>query len=132
MGEDLDPLTTDALRKTNRGILLMMLVALALLGMAGFAFGGTRFGIGVLLGGGLAFINYRWLDRSTRGVLTDNAMASMSILTFKYVLRYFAVGALLLIVFWTDLLPVTSVIVGLSIFAIGVLAQGIRSIFTRS
>lgn len=110
----------------------MMIAALTIAAAAGFGFGGTRFGIGVLLGGGIAFVNYYWLDRSTRGVLKDDAMASMSILTFKYVLRYFAIGALLLAIFWTNVLPVTAVITGLAIFAIAVVARGIKSIFTSS
>lgn len=131
MQEDLDPLTIDAVRETNRGILIMMLLALAAISGAGFVFGGASFGAGVLLGGGLAFVNYYWLDRSTRGALTDNAMASMSILTLKYVLRYVIIGALLLLVFWSDVLPVAAVIAGLAIFAVAVAAQGIRSIFTN-
>ncbi len=126
-------MTTGALRQTNRGILISMVAVLAIAAAAGFAFAGMRFGIGVLLGGGLAFINYYWLERSTRTMMTDeNALASTGTLAIKYVLRYFGIGALLLIVFWTGVLPVAAVIAGLATFAAAVVAQGIKSIFTSS
>ena len=48
---------------TNRGILIMMTVLVAGGSIAGFAIEGTRWGLGVLLGGILAFLNYLWLDR---------------------------------------------------------------------
>jgi hypothetical protein len=132
MGEDVDPLTTNSLRATNRGIFRMMLVALAVATAVGFEFVGQRFGFGVMLGGAFAFINYFWLDRSTKAMMAESAMASTSILALKYVLRYVAIGGLLLLIFWSDVLPVTAVIVGLSIFAIAVVAQGLKSIFTGS
>ena len=130
--EDLDPLTTETLRETNRGILVMMVAALGLATVAGFAFAGTRFGVGVLLGGGIAFINYYWLDRSTTVMMKGDALESTATLAIKYVLRYFAIGALLMLIFWTGVLPVTAVIIGLGIFAIAVVAQGVRSIFKNS
>jgi hypothetical protein len=59
-------------------------------------------------------------------------MASTGILAIKYMLRYAAIGAVLLLIFLTDLLPVAAVIAGLAAFAVAVVVQGLRNIFTSS
>ena len=110
-----------------------MMAGLVVLGTAlGLLFAGGRFGIGVLSGGILAFLNYLWLDRSTRGMLGEpTPMATTGILAMKYFLRYVAILGVLVLIFWTDIMPVTAVILGLSAFAFAVVAQGIKSIFSK-
>lgn len=133
MGEDTEPELRSVPAITNRGILIMMAAVAALSTLAGFVFVGVRFGLGVIFGGILAFINYLWLDRSTRAMLgQETAMATTGILAMKYFLRYAAILALLVLIFWTDVLPVTAVVLGLSAFALAVVVQGLRSIFFRS
>ena len=110
-----------------------MMAGLVVLGtVLGLILGGSRFGLGVLFGGGLSFVNYLWLDRSTRGMLGEpTPMATTGILTMKYFLRYAAILGILVLIFWTDILPVTAVILGLSAFAFAVVAQGLKSIFSK-
>lgn len=115
---------------SNRGILIMMAVIVAVSSILGFIFGGLAFGIGVIFGGGLSFVNYLWLSRSTRAMLSENAIPeTTATLAIKYFLRYAAILSLLLAIFWTNILPVTAVIVGLSAFAFAVVAHGVKSIF---
>ena len=132
MDEPNDPLTGAASVITNRGILIIMAVLVAVGSVAGFAFRDMRWGVGVLLGGGLAFLNYLWLDRSTKALLVPNPMATTGVLAMKYVLRYVVIGAVLFAVFYTDVLPVTAVIAGLATFAIAVVIRGIQNIFISS
>jgi hypothetical protein len=133
MDEDTDPIVGGVSVITNRGILIMMAAVAAISTVAGFAIGGAKFGIGVIFGVGLAFINYLWLERSTRAMMGgDTSMATTPILAMKYFLRYIAVLAMLVLIFWTNVLPVTAVILGLSAFALAVVAHGIKSIFVRS
>lgn len=110
-----------------------MMAALVALGtIAGLLFQGARFGTGVVFGGVLSSVNYLWLDRSTRGMLGEpTPMATTGILAMKYFLRYAAILGILVLIFWTDVLPVTAVILGLSAFAFAVVAEGLRSIFTK-
>ena len=110
-----------------------MMAALVVLGtVLGLILGGTGFGSGVLFGGILSFMNYLWLDRSTRGMLGEpTPMATTGILAMKYFLRYAAILAVLVLIFWTDVLPVTAVILGLSAFAFAVVAEGMKSIFSK-
>ena len=131
MGENLDPLITDSGIKpiSHRGILVVM-AAVAIAGaLLGFVLQGTRFGVGILFGGVLAFINYLWLERSTRRIFDNTAVSSAGWLAAKYILRYVAIGAVLLVIYLTGVLPVTAVIAGLAAFAVAVVIQGLMNIF---
>ncbi len=134
MGEDFDPLTTesDVRPISHRGILISMLVLVLAGAAAGFLFGGGSAGFGVIFGGVLSFANYFWLERSTRAIFDQTAVASTGILAAKYILRYAAVGFVLLLVYWTNAFPVAAVILGLASFAFAVVIQGIKNIFTSS
>lgn len=134
MGEDFDPLTTGdkASAISNRGIVTMMLVLIIMGIVGGFAFGGRRIGMGVLIGGILAVVNYFWLDRSTQALFEQRAAASTVLLAAKYILRYAVIGAVLLLLYWTDAVPMAAVIAGLSAFSLAVVIQGLKNIFTSS
>lgn len=116
---------------TNRGILIMMTVLVVVGTIAGFVFGGSRFGVGVLIGGILSFLNYFWLDRSTKAMFAPEAITSTGIAALKYILRYVVIGAVLLLIFWTNVLPITAVVAGLAAFAIAVVIRGLQGIFTK-
>ena len=132
MGEDIDPLTTDNGAMSHRGILIIMAVLVIVGSAAGFAARGKLFGVGVLFGGVLAFANYFWLDRVTKAMFSGDAIYSTGILAAKYILRYAAIGLVLLAVHMTGALPIAAVIAGLAAFAFAVVIQGLRSIFTSS
>ena len=135
MDEESDLLTDSSQppREITRRRLIGWMVAFVMIAAtAGFAFGSARFGWGVLVGGILAFANFFWLDRSTR-LIFDNANVGImpSLLAVRYILRYVALGLILWLIYKTDVVPVVAVIVGLSAFAMAVVAEGISSIFSR-
>lgn len=134
MGEELDPLTTSDQPKPirHRGILIAMSAIAVLASALGFAFGGSRFGLGVIFGGILAFANYFWLDRSTRAIFAENATASTAILALKYILRYAVIGGIVFLIYLTGAFPVAAVILGLAVFAFAVVFEGLKNIFTTS
>ncbi len=132
MGENIDPLTTDNGAMSHRGILIIMAVLVVVGSGLGFAVRGTLFGVGVLFGGILAFANYFWLDRVTKAMFSGDTLHSTGILAAKYIMRYAALGLVLLAVHLTGALPLTAVIAGLAAFAFAVVIQGLRSIFTSS
>ena len=134
MGEDLEPLTTEstAMPISHRGILIAMAIVIIAAAIAGFVFGGKPFGFGVLFGGVLSFVNYFWLERSTRAIFHQTAMATTAILAAKYILRYAAIGLILLLVYKTDAFPVAAVILGLASFAFAVVLQGLKNIFSST
>jgi hypothetical protein len=134
MGEDIDPLTTESTATliSNRGIVIVMLALIVFGTLAAFAIGGRGFGSGVLIGGILAIVNYFWLERSTRALFEQRAASSATLLAAKYIIRYVAIGGVLLLIYMTGAVPIVAVILGLSAFAIAVVLQGLKSIFTSS
>ena len=133
MGDEPQPLTTEAdLRETNRGILLTMAGVVAVSAAVAAMVYGPRVGIGVIIGGLLAWLNFRWLDSSTRAIMVDPLTATTPILAMKYILRYVLIAAVLYGIWWTAVLPVAAVIAGLGSFAIAILIRGLKSIFTGS
>ena len=134
MDEDFDPPATESSVRpvSHRGILIIMSVLVVLGAVAGLVFGGQPWGIGILFGGVLSFVNYLWLERSTRAIFDQNAVATTGILAAKYILRYAAIGAVLLLIYLTGALPVAAVIAGLAAFAFAVVIEGLKNIFTSS
>lgn len=135
MDEESDLLTGDGqpLRElTRRRLMIWMSAFVILAATAGFIFGPARFGLGIFFGGILAFANFLWLDRSTKRIF-ENAVSGImpGLLAVRYILRYFALGLILWLIYRTDAFPVVAVIVGLSAFAMAVVAEGISSIFSR-
>ena len=134
MSGDLDPLTTDESTQSisHRGILIVMGAVIVVAAIAGFILGGKAFGFGVIFGGVLSFVNYFWLERSTRAMFVNAEMASTGLLAAKYILRYVALGAVLLLIYMTGIIPVAAVILGLSAFALAVVIQGLKNIISSS
>ena len=134
MGEDIDPLTTESGVKaiSHRGILIVMSVLIVVGGIGGFVFVSKPFGFGVIFGGILAYANYFWLERSTRAMFVNADMASTGLLAAKYILRYIALGAVLLLIYMVNVIPVAAVILGLSAFAFAVVIQGLKNIISSS
>jgi hypothetical protein len=134
MGEHLHPLTTDKGTQpiSHRDILIVMGVVVVVSTIAGFIFGGKAFGFGVIFGGILSYVNYFWLERSTRAMFVNAEMASTGLLAAKYILRYVALGAVLFLIYMVDVIPVAAVILGLSAFALAVVLQGLKNIISSS
>ena len=117
---------------SNRRILWMMGLVAAAAGLAGFVFVSRQFGLGVILGGVLSFINYYWLKVSLKR-LFDNAVAHGAkprFLAVRYFARYLTLGAILTVVFLTETIPVVAVIAGLSSFALAIVIEGFVRIFS--
>ncbi len=112
-----------------------ILVLMAVLGAAGAIAGAVilslRFGLGVLFGTGLAFINYYWLKHSLQRVFAEVAEGEKPrISALRYILRYVSLAAVVAIIFATDVLPVVAVILGLGAFGFAVVVDGIIRIFS--
>jgi len=133
MGEESEPLTTEAeLRHSNSGILPLMFAVVGLMTLSALAAYGVRAAIGVLVGGVLAWLNFRWLDTSTRAIMIDPLTATTSILAIRFVLRYVLIAAVVGFIWYYDLLPVVAIIAGLASFALAVVFRGLKSIFIGS
>jgi hypothetical protein len=133
MGEDFESLTSEPVALiSHSGILIVMAVLIVAGATAGFIFGGRFWGLGVLFGGILSFANYLWLERSTRAIFNQTAIATTGMLAAKYILRYVAIGLILLLVYLTGSLPIAAVILGFAAFAFAVVIQGLKNIVSSS
>lgn len=102
--------------------------------LIGGIFLSARFAAGVSLGGVLAFVNYLWLRRATAGLFrraAENSGAAWPAAA-GFLLRYVALGSVLLGIYLLRFLPMEAVILGLSSFALAVVFEGLLNIFTSS
>ncbi len=116
---------------THRRILIVM-AAVAILGsLLGFVFVSGLFGLGVLIGGVLSFVNYYWLKRSLKKIFEQAVGGEKPrFLGLRYLFRYLILGVVLTIVFLTETIPVVAVIAGLSSFALAIVIEGFIRIFS--
>ena len=115
---------------SHKRILILMAFAALLGSMAGFIFAGTRFGIGVLIGGALSLINYYWLKRSLKTVFEEAVTGEKpQFLAGRYFLRYVAFGLILTIVYLTKAVPVAAVLLGLASFALAIIFEAFIRLF---
>jgi hypothetical protein len=94
-----------------------------------------QFGLGFLIGGILAFLNYYWLKVSLRKIF-DKAIESARsgekprFLVITYFLRYLGIGAAIYIVYLTNAVPMVAVLLGLCVFALALVIEGIFRILS--
>lgn len=115
---------------SHRRILWAMAAVAVAGGLGALYFVSTQFGIGVLLGGSLALVNYYWLKVSLKRVF-DKAAAggNPGFLATKYLLRYLVFGLVLVIVFLTKTLPIVAVLLGLASFAVAIIVEALILLF---
>lgn len=115
---------------SHRRILILM----GILGVIGSIAGGSLvsplFGVGVLIGIGLAFVNYYWLKYSLKRVFENAAGGERpKVSAIRYLARYFTLAIVIAVIFATDLVPIIAVILGLAGFGFAVVTEGIVRIF---
>ena len=135
MGEDFEPSAdqSENIRPVSHERILLIMAALGILGgIAGFAFSSLRFGLGILVGTALAFVNYYWLKISLRKIFSAAQTGERPrMLAGKYFLRYVILAAVIAVIYAADLLPIVAVIAGLGAFAFAVVIEGLIRIFSK-
>src|SRR5262245_13332040 len=136
MGDESEPLTSidpPMAAISHRRILCEMAGVIAVGTIAGAAFVSVKTGIGVLVGGILAYANYFWQKHSLKAIF-DRAIDGKKtpFLALRYVLRYVVLGGALIAIYFSQTVSIFAVIFGLSSFAIAVLIEGFTSLFSSS
>lgn len=94
-----------------------------------------QFGLGFTIGGILAFLNYYWLKVSLKRIF-DKAIESAAsgekpgFLAVSYFLRYVGMGAAIYIVYLTNVVPMIAVLLGLCVFALAIVIEGLLRILS--
>ena len=134
MSEDNEPITDgheQIAPLTHRRILVLMAAVAVLSALTSFIFVNWQFGLGVLIGGVLSFVNYYWLKFSLKKVFEKTESGERPrFLGARYASRYFALAAILLLIFLTKIVPVVAVILGMASFALAIVVEGFIRIFS--
>ncbi len=111
-------------------ILWIMAIVVFIVAAGSLVFATRRVTAGLLLGGILAFVNYYWLKFALKSAFEKAVEGGKpKFLIGKYILRYFAVGAVIVLVYLTKIVSVTAVIGGLLAFAAAIIIESFILIF---
>ena len=89
-----------------------------------------RVTLGVLLGGGLSLLNYRWLHGSIAALLnvqTPGAKPRMSL--WKMAFRYLIIGGVVFAAYALNLISVPAAIAGLCSFVVALFVEAFRQFY---
>ncbi len=135
MGEDFEPSAeqSENIRPVSHERILVIMAALGIIGgIAGFAFSSLRFGLGILVGTALAFVNYYWLKSSLRKIFSAAQHGERPrMLAGKYFLRYVVLAIVVAVIYAAGLLPIVAMILGLGAFGFAVVIEGLIRIFSK-
>ncbi len=110
-------------------ILWIMAVVLSVAVIVSLFLADGRVTSGLIIGGILSFVNYYWLKFALRSVFEKAGGEKPRFLIGKYMLRYFAVGAVIVLVALTKIVSVVALIGGLLAFAAAILIESFILIF---
>lgn len=121
----------DPMPPSHDRILVVMAVLGVVGGIAGALVHSAVFGLGFLVGTGLAFGNYYWLRVTLRNVLGAAAEGHGSkIVGLKFIGRYFALASVIGIIYASGMLPIVPLILGIAGFGLATVVDGLIRIFT--
>ena len=111
-------------------VLWIMAVVLVVATIGSLIFATWHITAGLLLGGILSFANYYWLKFALKSVFEKAVEGEKpKFLVGKYILRYFAIGAVIVLVYLTEVISVAAVICGLLTFAAAILIESFILVF---
>ena len=85
---------------------------------------------GVMLGGALSILNYRWLHTSVAAIFNINlAVEKPRAGASRYVLRYLVVGALVFAAVYLQIVSLPATLVGLSAFVPALFIEALREFY---
>ena len=105
-------------------ILWIMAIVLIIATIVSLIFATWHVTAGLIIGGILSFVNYYWLKFALKSVFEKAVEGEKpKFLVGKYILRYFAIGAVIVIVYLIKVISVAAVIGGLLVFAAAILIE---------
>lgn len=109
----------------------MILAVLSVGGsIAGAALVSARFGLSLLVGCVLAFVNYYWMQRSLKKIFSKAAEGNKpSFLGAGYFIRYLVLGCVVAFFYVSQLLSVAGILIGMAGFGFAVLIEGFLRVF---
>jgi len=135
VSEDNDPVDNDQQLTTpprNERILVILAVLSVGGSIAGAALVSARFGLSLLIGCVLAFVNYYWMQHSLKKIFSSAAEGEKPrFLGAGYFIRYLVLGSVVAFFYTFDLLPISGILVGMAGFGFAVLIEGFIRVFNN-
>ena len=136
MSEDIEPSgsETGSVRSLSHERILRIMAAIGIAGaIAGVALISLSFGLGILIGTILAFVNYYWLTSSLRKIFAAAASGDPPrMLGVRYFLRYVVLAIVVAVIYVTGLVSIVALILGLGAFGFAVVIDGLIRMFSRA
>ncbi|HEX3145877.1 MAG TPA: ATP synthase subunit I [Pyrinomonadaceae bacterium] len=89
-----------------------------------------RITLGVMLGGALSVLNYRWLHTSVTAIFNINLDSERPRAgASRYILRYLVVGALVFVASYLNIVSLPATLAGLSAFVPALFVEAIREFY---
>jgi hypothetical protein len=96
---------------------------IALATVAAAIFADLRFMLGLILGGGLALLNYKWLNASLRAVLSTGSRKAPPGTTLKFIVRWLVIAAVAWAGNQTGYVDAAAILAGLFAPAVAVMIE---------
>jgi len=135
MGQTVHNMTGDALTDRNDGalerrILLVMTASVLAAVIVSVLLAPWRVTTGLMLGGGLSILNYRWLHSSVVAIIELNAQAGTAgARSLRYLLRYFVVGVAVVAAYQLQLVSLPATLAGLGAFVPALMFEALREFY---
>jgi hypothetical protein len=108
----------------------VMAVAVALAASVSALLAPWRVTTGLMLGGALSLLNYRWLSSSIAALIEAHlAGTGAGAKGSRYILRYFVITALVIVAFKLKVVSLPATIIGLSSFVIALFVGAFRQFY---
>lgn len=134
MSEDTESVVhqEDVERQLSLNRILLIMAAIGLVGsIAGFAFVSPGFGVGIILGTVLGFINLYWMKRGVAGIIGSAVKGNVPrLLAARYFLRYLLLGLIVWAAWATGVFPIGGILLGMTTFAFALVIEGFIRIFS--
>jgi hypothetical protein len=112
MSEEIDA----QLELIEKRIYRRMVYIVAISGVVSLAFASVPITLGVIVGGALSLLNFRWLQASVRAIFPADNKAPSATGAAKFLLRYFILAGTLFIAYRFEMISLVAVLVGLLSF----------------
>lgn len=128
-----DASTTNAndLTTIERRMFRVMTLAVVLAVVLSAGFFAWRVTIGLVIGGSLAVLNYRWLSSSIAAIFSAAEMKGIKpkLKPAKFILRYFIVAVIIAAAHLLNVASLMAMLIGLSAFAVAGVVEGFIQVY---
>ena len=111
-------------------IFRVMIASIAMAVIVGAIIAPWRVAVGLMLGGGLALLNYHWLRTSVAAIFAgDIETRRPRVHAWRYVIRYFVVGFVAFAAYRLNLVSLPALFAGLSSFVPAIFVEAGREFY---